>query len=452
MIPVLSKPADQVGAPDIKALVSSSVPEGQRIEFKKTLPAARGQKDPWISGKNKIGKEAKDKLLKEVVALANAYGGACVLGIEESSTNPRVAARICPVPRYADLAERLKLVFRDRVEPQLPHLEIFPVPTSATEGVVVLRVPRSLLAPHRIKGTWICPIRRSDRSEEMSMREIQDMTLNMSRGNARLDTQFQERASRFESEFGCLASPDNAYGLRITAVPVLNDIRLNSVFAGRFGLVEGLDKLTMVTVMRESDGAEPVKLVGLEGVGAHRLSQRGWRPLVRAARTRDDEGYDHLPMKVDDHAYREIHCDGTVEFGWMSRLGDEVGETERRPHCFYTDNAVVELANVICWADALRRCAQAVLAEYAVDVALHVRGERLSMQPGKEPTYYRPRAMQHFGGHLPHGVTQLPRYSFTNDPRDTCEVLCWFQRDLCHAAGIDPVAVGLDGPFVLQNP
>ena len=197
MIEVLSKPAGQIGISDIISLIDSEVPEGEQVEFKESLSTKGGSNDPWMVGKNKIGDQAKDALLKEAVGFANAYGGAVLLGIGESEAKPPVAARIVPIQRCADLVERLKLVFRDRVEPQLPRIDIFAVPTEGESGVVIIRVGRSRLAPHRVTRTLVCPIRRSDRCEEMSMREIQDMTLNVSRRLERLERRLSERAERF---------------------------------------------------------------------------------------------------------------------------------------------------------------------------------------------------------------------------------------------------------------
>ena len=43
--------------------------------------------------------QSKKKILQEVVAFANAYGGTLLLGIEESKTEPHVAAgNACPLP------------------------------------------------------------------------------------------------------------------------------------------------------------------------------------------------------------------------------------------------------------------------------------------------------------------------------------------------------------------
>ncbi len=231
MIGILSRPAEKISKQDIQSLIDSQVPEGEKIEYKRELPES-GHSD-WI-GKEKIRDKAKDKILKESVAFANAHGGALLLGIDESKTKPPVAAKISPIPRCKALAERLKMVFRDRVEPQLIRPEIFAVPTDGDSGVVVIRVGGlSRLAPHRVTDTRICPIRRQDRCEELSMREIQDMTLNVSRGLERLDKRLTDRRGRFEQEFSYLENPSKAFGVRVTAVPLGDDIWYERVYNSR---------------------------------------------------------------------------------------------------------------------------------------------------------------------------------------------------------------------------
>ena len=115
MINLLSTPVDQIRISDIESLIESKIPEVGQVEFKEELPARDGS-DPWMSGGDKIGDRAKNELLKEVVAFANGHGGVLLLGIGESDTKPAVADKISPIPRCVDLVERLKLVFRDRVE------------------------------------------------------------------------------------------------------------------------------------------------------------------------------------------------------------------------------------------------------------------------------------------------------------------------------------------------
>ena len=282
MIEVLSQPADKIGVSDIDLLITSNVSEGEQIEFKESLSTEKDSIDPWMDGEDKIGNKAKEALLTEAVGFANAYGGAVLLGIRESEARPPVAAEIVPIPRCANLAERLKLVFRDRVEPQLPRIDIFAVPTDGESGVVIIRVGRSRLAPHRVKKIRICPIRRADRCEEMSMREIQDMTLNMTRGLERLERRLSERAEHFRQEFERLTTPHDAWGIRLTAAPVGDEIWIDRVFRQVAvhqpgGIAEEFDE-PWHKVVHWQHGSER-ELYGLEYGG--RVFPWCWRPRLR---------------------------------------------------------------------------------------------------------------------------------------------------------------------------
>lgn len=226
MIPVISKSANQVSSNDIESLITDKVPEGERIEYKENLSVKKGERDSWLSEKARINDRSRNNILEEVVAFANAFGGCLLLGMKESKTNPPYANKLNSISRCDELAERFKLIFRDCVEPEIPQLEIFAIPTDGENGVVIFRTGRSSQAPHRVTTTGACPVRRSNRQESMSMREIQDMTLNLSRGLERLEQRLLERSELFKAEFSNLDSPDNAFGLRITATPVRSKINL----------------------------------------------------------------------------------------------------------------------------------------------------------------------------------------------------------------------------------
>ena len=357
MIEVLSKPTDQIGIDDIKALIAFKVPEGEQIEFKESLPAKKQTLDPWITGKDEIGDPAKNKILEEVVAFANAHGGALLLGIKESDTKPPVAAEILPIPRCTDLAERLKLVFRDRVEPQLPRLEVFAVPTDGQGGVIIIRVGRSRLAPHRVTKTLVCPVRRSDRCEEMTMREIQDMTLNVSRGLERLEKRLRERSERFQQEFDRLQTPEDAFGIRLTATPVGEEIQIDRVF--HQGSIINEFSMQWRTVKRQLNFNRRTL------VSPFTPPSSDWRPILRGTRA---ERYSDR-SKHSNNYYRELHCDGLVE------LGIVVCSAEfRSKPLFSPDWIVVIFANVAVWADHVRKQADAPTTEYALEVEISVAG------------------------------------------------------------------------------
>ena len=423
MIEVLSKPADQIRINDIKSLIDSQVPESEQIEFKESLPTKKGNTDPWIEGKN-IGDRAKNEILEEVVAFANAYGGVCLLGIKESSTKPPVAAEISPIPRCAELAESLKLVFRDRVEPQLPQIEIIPIKTDGESGIIICRVGQSRLAPHRDKKTRICPIRRSDRCEKMSMREIQDLTLNISRGLERLEKRLSERSERFQQEFERIEEPQKAFGIRATAIPVGDEIRFDRIFRqGR--IIDDLSE-PWRSALQNKDGTRIYDSIDTEPTH--------WRPILRGARAEYHPDFtdnyrffnnNQEPRSYTEQIYREIHCDGLIELGHLSGT---YTHQEREILSLPPSYPLVLFANLIAQAHLVRNQTGVPVTEYAIEVEINVRG--VSAIVPREDDYPMPL------GKLAPGTITFPRYSF-GDSNEGNYLLNLFYRDFLNSFGKD---------------
>ena len=415
MADIFSIPVDQVSINDIQALIDSKTTESEQIEFKEGL-STRGQSpDQWITGKNAIGNRAKDSILKEVVAFANTYGGILLLGVRESDKKPPVAIKIVPIPRCVELAERLKLIFRDRVEPQLPRLEIHAIQIADENGIVIIRTGRSRLAPHRVTQTLICPIRRADRCEVMSMREIQDMTLNLSRGIEWLEKRLSSRSKRFPQEFQCLRNPEEAFGIRLSAAPISNDIQIDSLFEkGRI-----IDLLNMswheVLCQTKTDERKlfyPAQLPGVQ-----------WRPMLRAARGEPD----YTPANnVSHNHYREVHCDGLVELGFVANHQQPYSQLEKQP--IFTDWPIVMLANLTIWADRVRKYAYASVMEYAVEVEIYTIGGTVPIQSSQVSVL----------GTLQKDSMKFPRYSLGNLD-EVSTLLSLFRRDVWHYFGKDIV-------------
>ena len=421
MTDLLSKPASEIGLADIDALVSSGLPEGEQVEFKRSLSTAKGKPDPWEDGKEP-GDRAKIEILEEVTAFANAYGGVLVLGIEDSLTKSAVASAIAPVPRCTDLAERFKLVFRDCVEPKLSGLEVIAVLTAGESGVIVFRVGRSHSAPHRVTKTMVCPVRRADRCERMTMREIQDMTLSVSRGLERLDKRLSERSKRFGHEFERLVSSDDAFGCRFTAVPTHDDIEFDRVFrndslAGGFNF--------------------PWRNILLDGrpiIGVS-CGPRSWRALLRGARSdnrmpeveHNEEGR-LIPKKIDRNFFHEIHCDGLVEF-----CGLHVSRWEHQS--FPPRWLFVMFGNLLLWVKDVRRLSHPVSAEYLVEVELYMTSRSPLPIDEHGDAYWRPENPNQ----------KFPHYVISGDS-DVVEVFGRFYRDVYHLVGQDmdaTLAIGM---------
>lgn len=444
MIDILSKPANQIDRRDIELLIDSKIPEGDQIEFKEALSTKGTSTDSWNSGGKEIDRKAKESLLQEAVAFANAQGGVLLLGLLESKGEPPVADEISPVPRCADLAERLKLVFRDCVEPQLPQIEIFAVPMDGENGVVVIRAGRSRLAPHRVKSTLVCPIRRADRCEKMTMREIQDMTLDVARGLERLEKRLSERSARFQQEFKLLETPDDSFGIRLSAAPVGDEIRFDCVYRngklveglsepwhkvsylrkkhgtriGRDGRVRSVDEFTL------QKGYEKSLLDDLEDYG---IVPSIWRPMLRTARA--EPGIDRMAAHRVRNSYREIHHDGLIEWGFVS-IRNSILQGSRHPLFFSPNLSTVMFANLAIWADRVRRQGNAPAAEYALEVEICVKGDPLPVRVGGQISEI---------GVLQPGLLPFPRYPLGSTD-EIIELVKLFDRDFWNALGneIDP--------------
>ena len=372
MTAVLSKPADRIGPGDIQALIAENVPESVQIEFKESLPArGSGEPDPWMQGRGRIGDRARNEILEEVVAFAIAFGGALVLGVAEKSAKPPVAAAVTPLPRCADLADRFRLVFRECVEPQLPTLDIVPVPMNGDKGVIMFRTGRSRYGPHRVTPTRVCPARRADRCDPLSMREIQDMTLNLARGTERLERRLRERSRKFEDEFRHLETPDDAFGFRMTAVPVGDEIRFESVYSGG-RLIEELHPPHVEVGRGSNDRDSRLRTIrSLHGMHFH-----DWRPMLRAARVEESHNWDR---HVTRYAYAEVHANGLLEWGFVSNRLVGVFPEDPVPTNFDSETPVSTLAGLLVWADRVRQRASAPGAEYAVQPHFRVTADSVNI-------------------------------------------------------------------------
>ena len=413
MTDILSKSLEQISSDDIASLISDEVPEGKRIEFKRSLPAKDGKLDSWCTGKNRIGDRARNTILEETVAFANAFGGCLLLGIGESSSNPPVAAEIRPIQRCADLAERLKLMFRDCVEPELHNLEIFAIPTDGNKGVVILRTGRSSYAPHRVKTTLACPIRRSNRCERMSMREIQDMTLNLSRGLERLKEKLSERSESFDEEFQKLATPQNAFGLRMTAAPIRDEIKFDKVF-NQGGIIENL-WLPFVKIQRKA-GYDTVPVSSFQSY--HNLFPSEWSPRLRAARVAARHPADNGNWR---YLYHEVHCDGLLEIGFLSTRNIEFDQSLHSTG-IHSDCPVSIFAHIVEWADRIREIAEVPMAEFVIEVEIK------SKCGGVKVTFENNHRSGFLLGTLPMGTYIFPHYSLSESAKKV-DLVSQFERD-----------------------
>ena len=375
---MFDKPITELAPEDIERLIEERVIEGIDIEFKETLPSKKGN-DPWIEGKDKIGDYARNQILEEIIAFANAYGGVLCIGISESDDTPASADGINALPRCNELVERLKLQCRDCIEPQIPLLEVSGVTTNESEGgVVIIHIPQSRLAPHRHLQTRECYVRRADRAEKMTMREIQDLTLHTERGMAKIDGIFNNQKNKFEKRVESFGKTTHGkkYGVRITALPT-SDIYLNDIH----NHTEVKSDIQQFTV---SIGGQSYKLY-------FPFHGEGWKPILRGTYTESRKNTDYFFST-------EIQNSGLVELVFLSQEGKDgfiiVPEWFMGMFC-----------NTLNYLHRLRKAARTQNVEYALEIQFMNLGDPLNVYryggPYNLTTFAKIRA----------GNVIFPRYS-----------------------------------------
>lgn len=344
---------------EIDRLISGEAAEGDTLELKGTIPARSPQGDAWLTG-GSVQDYGRDRLLEHVVAFANAHGGRLLIGIAESDDSPSRAKAVVPLPRCADLADRLRLQLRDCVDPQLEAVECVGVPTEEDgSGVVAIRVPASRLAPHRLKTTLECYVRRNDRTEKLTMREIQDLAVYRTQSAADLNERFASRRVAFTEMRRSTIRAD--VRLRVTAVP-----------SRRLAVPRIHD-----SALKPSFGSHLVEVNGVSR-GPH-LPIVGWgqRPILRGTRLYSEKGGTIVEAEALE--------DGLVEY----RLFEFPGADPREQvPMLLPDWILAAYLDCLLSADRLRQ-ASGELVEYGVEVELAAYNAPLRIRPwNSDHPYY----------------------------------------------------------------
>lgn len=196
---ILEAPIGDLTFADIEVLIREEAEEGPRLELKRSLPSNDRDGDPWMKGAKKFSNPARDGLAKEIVALANAYGGAIVVGIDETEDHPKRALGPDPVliPRIAACAEQMQQVLDSLIDPPLAVLEVRGIerPDGDGAGILVIRTGPSTRAPHGHGRPPLAYMRRGSRSEPMTMRDLQSVLFETRTRGERIGTLLEERRS-----------------------------------------------------------------------------------------------------------------------------------------------------------------------------------------------------------------------------------------------------------------
>ena len=398
---LFSKPLLEVNEADLQELCRLAYPETDQVEFKESLPGRKGP-DGWHSGAESFGDYARDELFAEVIAFANTRGGHLILGIEESSSSPKRAVALKPVRDCHELAKRLSQAAYDCVEPPLNDLQIVGVPTEqGRDGIVVFRVRGSRSAPHRLRQNRHCYFRRGENTVPLTMREIQDLTLNTSRGLRQID----ERLAGFREDFEAkanirVASTDKGWvGLRVTSVPLI-PMRLQKNHAHDVLLAR---KATFDVLYRSGERRE----IFVQPMGFNN------RPVLRGTLIYSHSG----PLRFEHAAY----IDGSQSLTSIT-LHDIANEAARG---IGLNTLLGAVASVLHVSQAFAAHSSMPAAEFAVEV-------QITSTAGAPNLYLM--AGTDLAWRLDQERFILPRYSYIPEAGPS-EVLNLIQGDIINSAG-----------------
>lgn len=132
---MIEQPIDTIDQAALQRLIDNQVSEGRDLEFKRELPGGND--------------EATREFLADVTAFANSQGGDIIYGLDEANG----AAVDLPGVEVDDpdaTILRLEGKLQTGVDPRLIGVRTHWVPLATGRGALVLRIPGSLSAPHRV--------------------------------------------------------------------------------------------------------------------------------------------------------------------------------------------------------------------------------------------------------------------------------------------------------------
>lgn len=162
------KPFQEIGKPDLQSLIGN-VTESNTLDFKRDAYFAppKGQELP-----PDVREKWKRELCADIVSFANADGGWIICGMEEEGgTATEITGLGKEINPESEIA-RLEQVAYSGIEPPVPSIIFHPIELEDKLTVILIRIPRSYAAPHRVKATGKFHIRRSGRKDEMDISEL----------------------------------------------------------------------------------------------------------------------------------------------------------------------------------------------------------------------------------------------------------------------------------------
>ena len=310
---MIPKPLSDIVWDDLVSLKESGREEDDSIEFKESLT---GGDDLTALNENQRSK-AVDAIAKEVIAFLNGGGGDILIGVRERKNDHPAIEQFTPISNALTSAERLAQALAAIIEPTQALVQIRAIlQEQGDDGVLVIRAPSSLRAPHRSRRTKEAFIRRGRASMPMEMEEIQNLTIRRSDVRREKLEQLDAQFSNFSSDqIGQVVLPQRRFRIRAVALP----------------LVEHQVSIDRETLAAANPGDPLISRGGKnERIDvAFRLLDSNWRPVLRGRRIESHrEGGWHQDNFM--FAAKEIRENGVfaADFSCFASFGTGLGVTQ----------------------------------------------------------------------------------------------------------------------------
>jgi predicted HTH transcriptional regulator len=148
---------------DLREMVIQREQESQVLEYKR---------EPY-----KRNDEETREMLRDITSIANAFGGDLLIGMEEDADE--AALQLIGIRNPEEESQRIVSSCLSNISERIDGLRIHPVLLQDGSSVLVVRIPRSLRAPHMItfRGLNQFWIRHDRQKSPMSIHEIKDTCL-----------------------------------------------------------------------------------------------------------------------------------------------------------------------------------------------------------------------------------------------------------------------------------
>jgi hypothetical protein len=139
---LIPKDIEEISEKDIKDLIRDGVPESLTLEYKEAL--------------NFQTDEEKKEFLADVASFANVSGGDIIYGLRaERNNHNKTTGRPSEIiglnmENWDETLLSLDNIIINGIQPRIPGVRLRPVECSSDKRILVVRIPRSWIAPHMV--------------------------------------------------------------------------------------------------------------------------------------------------------------------------------------------------------------------------------------------------------------------------------------------------------------